>query len=380
MDEFPDFLGGGGVFRTDVLDDFLRRYRACQEVCDPRHMFTTDADVMKARAVVSRLQPLRRPLSDEERANLTKAEWTLKGATHVTTGEIIPVPARMGSWPYIGGIPVAAIVLQSKFGGMNVTRLALLHWFNQSFVGAVTYYNGSATIDTEGGERMVALRSFLPSDVAGLVPKGSSADVEVAPAVVKMGESYLAACASAVGIIVGSIGLMRAFPAMSGLAPYMGFPAGSMANAANTYCIRRHELDTGIEVYDNKGEAVGTSKVAAQAAIVETGVTRSLLPAATFILAPGTVAFLKTVTPLASNMPLYVATQVGATIASFAIGLPLCMALFEEEGHLNASTLEPELQQALVEKLRGKPVDIDEARKLIEDGDIAASVTYKRGR
>mmetsp|Transcript_2361 Transcript_2361/g.10062 ORF Transcript_2361/g.10062 Transcript_2361/m.10062 type:complete len:374 (-) Transcript_2361:46-1167(-) len=368
----------GNALERPGFAAFYRRWRESLKISDFRHMFTTKADIAKARKVVQASQASRQALTKREREELEKAVWILRGATHRVTGEIIPVWARLGAWPYIGGLPVAAIVLQCKFGGMNTGRLIALHWWNQSMVAGINYYNGSTTIDQDAG-KMLRPGNVLSPSVAKLLPS-SVQEAELHPAILKLGEAYLVACASAVGIVVGVNTLMKTFPAFCAFAPYAGFPAGSAANAANTFSMRHHELESGIEVASFNGEELGTSRAAAKKAILQTGFTRTLLPAATFILAPLAVAFLKSVTPLGRYLPLYVATMFGCTIGSFAVGLPLCMALFDEESEMNVKDVEPEIQQRLAESMLFKSVDQAEAQRLFESGDLSGRVHFNRGR
>jgi len=144
----------------------------------------------------------------------------------------------MGAWPYLGGFPVGAIVLQSKFGGTDVLRLSVLHWINQSMVAAVNYYNGSSGIEHADKK---PISSYLNDSFVKSLPtsvKEKLGQVELSHSEFALGQAYLLACSSAVGIIVSVNLLVRRVPKLRALTRYAGFPAGSAANAANTYSIR----------------------------------------------------------------------------------------------------------------------------------------------
>lgn len=50
--------------------------------------------------------------------------------------------------------------------------------------------------------------------------------------------------------------------------------------------MRNSELSEGIDVFDKKNNSVGTSKVAAKKALIETAITRMVLPAPILIIPP----------------------------------------------------------------------------------------------
>ena len=58
------------------------------------------------------------------------------------------------------------------------------------------------------------------------------------------------------------------------------------ASTCNVVLMRNSELSEGIDVYDKADKVVGTSKVAAKKALIETAVTRMVLPAPILIIPP----------------------------------------------------------------------------------------------
>ena len=57
--------------------------------------------------------------------------------------------------------------------------------------------------------------------------------------------------------------------------------------------MRAPELETGIDVYDEAGNKIGTSKVAAKRAVIETALTRAFLPIPLLLAPPCIMPFLE---------------------------------------------------------------------------------------
>ena len=58
------------------------------------------------------------------------------------------------------------------------------------------------------------------------------------------------------------------------------------ASTLNAVLMRNHELREGITVIDEQGKEIGTSIVAARAAVTETAITRAILPAPILLIPP----------------------------------------------------------------------------------------------
>ena len=58
------------------------------------------------------------------------------------------------------------------------------------------------------------------------------------------------------------------------------------ASTCNVVLMRNSELSEGINVFDENKKVVGSSKVAAKKALIETAVTRMVLPAPILIIPP----------------------------------------------------------------------------------------------
>ena len=115
----------------------------------------------------------------------------------------------------------------------------------------------------------------------------------------------------------------------------------------NTAVIRAPELETGVSVVDAGGVEVGVSKIAARRAILDTCVTRVVLPAGNFIVTPLVFLALEKLTPLgrliARRPGLGLPAQVATTVACFAAVVPGAVALYPPVVSVDAASLEPEI-------------------------------------
>ncbi|XP_053111158.1 sideroflexin-5 isoform X4 [Hemicordylus capensis] len=131
-------------------------------------------------------------------------------------------------------------------------------WLNQSHNACVNYANRNAT---------------KPSPTSKFV------------------QGYLGAVVSAVSIAVGlNVLIQRAnqfTPATRLLIQrFVPFPAVASANICNVVLMRHTELEEGIDVLDGDGNIVGSSRIAAKHALLETALTRVVLPMPILVLPP----------------------------------------------------------------------------------------------
>ncbi|OXB63015.1 hypothetical protein ASZ78_003110 [Callipepla squamata] len=64
------------------------------------------------------------------------------------------------------------------------------------------------------------------------------------------------------------------------------FSSSASANICNVVLMRHTELEEGIDVLDNNGNIVGSSRIAAKHALLETALTRVVLPMPILVLPP----------------------------------------------------------------------------------------------
>uniref|UniRef100_A0A914YCB0 Uncharacterized protein n=1 Tax=Panagrolaimus superbus TaxID=310955 RepID=A0A914YCB0_9BILA len=111
-------------------------------------------------------------------------------------------------------------------------------------------------------------------------------------------KSYAVAVSAAVSISASLTYLIKRSEGLSAtrkliIQRFVPLPATSLASTLNVLCMRAPELDTGIDVFDENGVKIGTSKVAAKQAIIDTALTRAFLPVPLLLAPPCIMPFLE---------------------------------------------------------------------------------------
>ncbi|XP_066234094.1 sideroflexin-5 isoform X3 [Saccopteryx leptura] len=191
-------------------------------------------------------------------------------------------------------------------------------WLNQSHNACVNYANRNAT---------------KPSPASKFI------------------QGYLGAVISAVSIAVGLNVLVQKAnkftPATRLLVQrFVPFPAVASANICNVVLMRYGELEEGIDVLDGDGNLVGSSKIAARHALLETALTRVVLPMPILVLPPIVMSMLEKTALLQTRPRLLLPVQSLVCLAAFGLALPLAISLFPQMSEIETSQLEPEIAQA----------------------------------
>ncbi|XP_036069719.1 sideroflexin-5b isoform X5 [Oryzias melastigma] len=193
-----------------------------------------------------------------------------------------------------------------------------LQWLNQSHNACVNYANRNAT-------KPASTSKFLLG--------------------------YAGAVTSAVSIAVGLNVLIqranRLSPATRMIVQrFVPFPAVASANICNVGLMRHNELSEGVDVLDDKGNVVGSSKIAARHAIMETAFTRVVLPMPIFVLPPIIMSYFERLRFLQSNRRLLLPIHSAVCLLTFAVSLPVAISLFPQMSQIEVSRLEPEIAMA----------------------------------
>ncbi|XP_063934487.1 sideroflexin-5-like isoform X2 [Zophobas morio] len=169
-------------------------------------------------------------------------------------------------------------------------------------------------------------------------------------------QGYLGALISSVSIVVG-LGetvkrLKFSAKTKNVLSRFIPFPAVSVAAVCNLVLMRKAELKTGIDLYDESGKLYGNSRVAAAEGLWATALTRVALCLPTLLVPP--VVMLALEKGVLKRRPHWqIPVQNIVCAVSFLVGLPFAIALFPQEGSIEARKLEKEFQGL---KILDKPV------------------------
>jgi tricarboxylate carrier len=308
-EHYPPFVLGRPRFDQS---NFAGRLRHFLDVIDPRTLFVSAEKLQQSIELLDRFKNGSLPptVSDKD---LWEAQKIKQAIIHPDTGEKIFMPFRMSGFVPFGSPIVVGLLLPNPTLGQTV----FWQWLNQSHNACVNYSNRNATKKTP-------VSRFLLG--------------------------YCGAVTSAVGIAVGLSLLIRRAnglsPAMKLLVQkFVPFPAVATASTCNVILMRFSELYEGIDVFDKSERVVGTSQLAARKALKETAITRMFLPAPILLIPPIVMTFMERTRLLRRRPGLHLPINATVTTLSFALALPVAIALFPQVSSIRRRQLEPEIQE-----------------------------------
>ena len=289
-------------------DSFMGRFSKMILQCDPRLLFYTQAQVLKAKEMIDNHESYKG--QDRE---LWEASRLVQSALN-DKGEFIPQAFRMSGYvPYNGPVCVAMLASQSTL------PLLFWSWVNQSQNALVNYFNRNTN-------------SPIPNET--------------------LLTSYAAAVGTALFCGFGlATWIQKRYPAAQAkkMLRWVAFPSTVVASSLNCYIMRASELETGIPLLDAQGQPVvsdgRTSIAAATQGVTATVVSRAILPAPVFFGPP----LLVSVGPIQRYLLAHPAMTVPVTtfllLTSFGIGLPATVAIFPQMSTIDAAAVEEEFRE-----------------------------------
>lgn len=254
--KYPEFSISSQRFPQNT---FFGRYLHYLDVIDPRTLFTSDEKLERCKKLLGDYKNgMTKNVSNKE---LWEAKKICNAILHPDTGEKIFSPFRMAGYVPYGWITVTGMLLPNP----TWPQIIFWQWMNQSHNAAVNYANRNCT-----------------------KPQPTSVYVK----------AYSIAVSTAVGI---STALTYAIKKTNNLEPikkliiqrFVPLPACSLASTFNVLAMRLPEVESGIDVYDKNGTVVGTSKIAAKKAVMETAYTRAFLPIPLLLAPPCIMPFIE---------------------------------------------------------------------------------------
>lgn len=282
--------------------------------CDPRLLFYSDVDVLRAKEMVEQykvyLQNPPEGVCDIHRT-LWEAQRISSAALHPDTGEFIPSPCRMSGYVPCNGPICASMVVSS-----SMPSLLFWNWINQSQNAGVNYFNRNAS---------------SPMTNETLL------------------KSYAGAVGAALGVAFGlsTIVNRRYDPVRAKqVMRFVAFPSTVIASSLNCYIVRSNEIETGIPMLDVDGNSVGeVSQIAAAKGVYSTVFSRAVLNVPVLFLPP----FLLSNIPLckrviAKNPAMATPITMFLLLTCFGIGLPAAVAIFPQIAEIKVEDLEEKFQ------------------------------------
>ncbi|XP_027857420.1 sideroflexin-5a isoform X2 [Xiphophorus couchianus] len=301
MSDYPPFQYGKSRFNQET---FCGRFRHFLDVIDPSTLFVSE----------KRLQDCIKLLDGFKQGTLPPGVTDAEAIIHPDTGEKILMPFRMSGFVPFGTPVVVGLLLPNQTTASTI----FWQWLNQSHNACVNYSNRNAT---------------KPAPFS------------------KFFQGYVGAVTSAVSIAVGLNVLIQKADRLSPTTKllvqrFVPFPAVASANICNVVLMRHTELSDGIAVLDDSGKVVGTSKIAARHALLETALTRVVMPMPIMVLPPMVMAVLEKLPLLQRRQRLVLPVHSLVCLAAFGLALPLAISLFPQMSQISANQLEPEIAAA----------------------------------
>uniref|UniRef100_A0A915CMQ3 Sidoreflexin n=1 Tax=Ditylenchus dipsaci TaxID=166011 RepID=A0A915CMQ3_9BILA len=295
-------------------DSFLGRYLYYLDVIDPRTLLLSQEKVAESLELLKTYSanPKTSAIPNEE---LWKAQKVKQAIYHPDTGQKIFPAFRMSGFVPFGWI--TGLVTGMLLPNPSWPTLLFWQWANQSHNACVNYANRNAT-------------------------KEQPFQIYV--------KAYAAAVLAAVGVSSGLTYVIRNANSLSPakkliIQRFVPLPATSLASTLNVLCMRGPELETGIDVYEDNGKCIGTSKVAAKRAVTETAITRAFLPVPLLLIPPCIMPFLERIKVIQRRPAVHLLVNAVVCTISFGFSLPIALALFPQTSSIAVSDLEKELQK-----------------------------------
>ncbi|KAJ8684333.1 hypothetical protein QAD02_020125 [Eretmocerus hayati] len=288
------------------------RARHFLTLTNPLNILASNEDLDKAQKIVTEY----RKGASLDQLNISEDElWQSKylydSAFHPDTGEKMMLLGRMSAQ-----VPMNMTITGFMMTFYKSTPAVIFwQWFNQSFNALVNYTNRSGS-------------SPIPLETLGM--------------------SYAGATSGAVITALGLNRLARRAPPLVGrLVPLCAVAA---ANCVNIPLMRFTELRDGIELQNERGERLASSRKSAREAIASVTISRILMASPSMILAPLVMNTLERRKTLARYPWAAGPIQVLLCGVCLTFATPLCCALFAQRVSKPVQDLEEDVQETIRSK------------------------------
>lgn len=212
------------------MSTFTGRMLHFYSVNDPRTLLFTDEETKAAERLLKLHDQGEVPEGTTD-ADLWHARRVLESALHPDTGEPIFPLFRFSAFVPVNMVIVTATITPAVISSFPAT--AFIHFFNQTYNAAINYANRNAS---------------------NPVPTA------------RLAEGYAGAVVTSLSIGMLSTAATKRVAARGGgggaaavIRSTLPFLATALAGASNVFLMRRNELTTGVDVFDDQGRDLGKS-------------------------------------------------------------------------------------------------------------------------
>ncbi|EHB18968.1 Sideroflexin-5 [Heterocephalus glaber] len=349
---FMPFRMSGYIFGTPIAPNAL-----CSSTATPGMVHTSPISPSKALRVPDALSI---PANTRVHGQTPEERGTSKMQTDVQRGQPPGAGAAKGT---------PAMVVGLLLPNQTLASTVFWQWLNQSHNACVNYANRNATKPSPASKFIQGYLGAVISAVSIAARAGKDGEIRVYGScrgkcaqqekgcnskraltrALGFGRrwNYYSSPGSKVGLNVLVQKANKFTPATRLLVQrFVPFPAVASANICNVVLMRYGELEEGIDVLDVDGNLVGSSRIAARHALLETALTRVVLPMPILVLPPIVMSMLEKTALLQARPRLLLPVQSLVCLAAFGLALPLAISLFPQMSEIETSQLEPEIARA----------------------------------
>ncbi|KAI9203505.1 Tricarboxylate/iron carrier [Polychytrium aggregatum] len=298
------------------------RLRHFSEITSPTTLFTTDAELERAKQILRDYKAGILQLSDEEEEKLWRAKRLVDSTIHPDTGEKVVLPFRMAAFVPTNVLIVAGMLLPNP----SIASIIFWQWVNQSVNVAFNYFNANKSTEMNVTETATAYCMAVASSCT--IAVGMNEWVKRVKHVTPLMKTVL----------------QRAVP----------FTAVAAAGTLNVFLMRQKELVDGIDIQDEHGNNLGKSTAAGAKAITQVAVSR-VATSFPVVFIPGMImSQLERTRWLRANPRLVMPVNLLTITGSLMAALPCAIALFPQTASMPVSQLEPKFHD--LRDANGNPI------------------------
>lgn len=274
---------------------------------NPLNIFVSGTELDHAKSVVEKYRK-GDSLPGMSEDDIWRAKHLYDSAFHPDTKEKMLLIGRMSAQ-----VPMNMTITGCMMTFYKTTPAVIFwQWFNQSFNAIVNYTNRS-------GDHPISVSH--------------------------LGLSYALATSGAVGTALGINSLVKRFPPLIGR--FVPFTAVAAANCINIPCMRSREIMHGIPIFDENGNRLGESTMAARKAISQVVFSRIMMATPGMMIPPFIMNYLDK-KPFMQRMPWINAPLQVLLVGFFLVfATPLCCALFPQKSSMHVNHLEHGIREKL---------------------------------
>lgn len=298
------------------LSTYWGRVKQFYEMTDLRALFLTTSAVETAKGVIAKMEKSPGNFTRVEYEEYQRSKRIVAAVLHPESGTPVALPFRLSAFLPMNLVTLAGMLHPSQ---QSATRSVLWQFANQTYNVGFNYCNGS-----ESGAMSTTM---LWSAYVTAVVVSSGAAYGLNTMRVRMGERC-------------PVWLRISIP----------FIAVALANIANVVVVRNPDVIEGIPVYDDEtGELLPQKSLSAgRLAVAQVATSRVLLPIPLMLLPPIIMRILRSPTSafgILHKFPHYAFyAELGLLLGLLRFALPLCIAVFPQQGTMRAERLEPNLR------------------------------------